>query len=71
MTVPISIRLRELREGKGMTQVALAERSGIPQATIWRIESGTQRIDLRVLEALADALGVDAALLIKHQRGEA
>ena len=69
--MPILIRLREMREGKGMTQTQLAEKSGIPQATIWRIESGTQRIDLRVLEALADALGVDAALLIRHDRGKA
>lgn len=68
MSMPVTIRLRELREGKGLTQTALAARSGVPQATIWRIEDGTTRIDLGVLERLADALDVDAALLIRHRR---
>jgi transcriptional regulator with XRE-family HTH domain len=70
-TVPVTIRLREVREAKGLTQAGLARASGVPQPTISRIERGTSAIDLGVLERLADALGVDAALLIRHDRGRA
>lgn len=65
---PVTIRLRELREARGLTQVGLSRASGVPQPTISRIESGTTAIDLGVLERLADALDVDAALLIRHER---
>lgn len=51
-----------------MTQTALSEASGVPQATISRIEKGTSAIDLGVMEKLANALDVDAALLVRHQR---
>ena len=67
--MPLSIRLRELREARGLSPLQLAAKSGVPQPTIWRIENGTTRIDLGVLERLADALEVDAALLIRHERG--
>lgn len=66
----VMIRLRELREAKGMTQARLARASGVPQPTISRIEGGTGAIDLGVLEKLANALEVDAALLIRHERGK-
>lgn len=68
MTVPVTIRLRELREAKGLSPLQLAKLSGVPQPTIWRIERGTTAIDLGVLERLANALEVDAALLIQHKR---
>lgn len=67
---PVTIRLRELREARDLTQSALSELSGVPQATISRIESGTSAIDLGVLERLAVALDVDAAFLIRHERGK-
>lgn len=71
MTVaPVTIRLRELRESRNLTQSALSELSGVPQPTISRIEGGnTTAIDLGVLERLANALEVDAAFLIRHERG--
>jgi transcriptional regulator with XRE-family HTH domain len=69
-SVPVTIRLRETREAKGFTQAALARVSGVPQPTISRIERGTTAIDLGVLERLADALEVDAAYLIRHERGK-
>ncbi len=65
---PISIRLEELREAKGLSQAELARRSGVPQSTISRIEAGeTGSISLVNLERLADALGVNAAVLIEHE----
>jgi transcriptional regulator with XRE-family HTH domain len=65
---PISLRLKEFREGKGLSQAELARRSGVSQSTISRIEAGeTGGISLANLEGLADALGVNAALLIVHE----
>jgi transcriptional regulator with XRE-family HTH domain len=64
---PITLRLRELREAQKLTQTQLAERSGVNQGTISKIEGGqTGGIDFETLEKLADALGVNAALLIHH-----
>lgn len=68
---PISVRLREVRKDRKLTQAELAEKSGVPQSTISRIEAGgTGSITLAHLESLADALGINAALLIVHQPKE-
>jgi DNA-binding XRE family transcriptional regulator len=65
---PISLRLKEFREGKGLSQAELARRSDVSQSTISRIEAGeTGGISLANLERLADALGIHAALLIVHE----
>lgn len=37
--------LRAARRALGLTQVALAARLGVPQATIWRWETGKHGID--------------------------
>lgn len=63
---PISIRLEGLRNAKGWSQAELARQSGVPQPTISRIEGGTRRVDLDVLEKLAQALGINASMLIEH-----
>lgn len=66
---PVTLRVRELREARGLTQGALAEKAGLRRATVNRIEMGRVKgVDLRTLELLADALGVDAAMLVKHER---
>jgi transcriptional regulator with XRE-family HTH domain len=56
---PLRIRLRELRLAKGLTQVELARKAGIRQATVSGLETGrTKRVDFPVLERLAAVLGV-------------
>lgn len=70
VVTPIRIPLRELRESRGWSQSELSRQSTVPQATISRIESGTRRVDLDVLEKLADALDVNAVVLIRHTRDE-
>ena len=66
---PIYLRVKELREAKGWTQVDLSERSGVRRPTISAIENQqTSGVDFDVLERLADALGVDPALLIARAR---
>ena len=67
IVAPIYVRLEELRAAKGWTQAELARRSGVPQPTISRIEARkTGSVELGNLERLADALGVNAAVLIAH-----
>lgn len=62
-------RVRELRKAKGMTQVQLAEAAGIRPASLSALESGqTTGVDFGTLEAVANALGVDAGYLIVHER---
>jgi transcriptional regulator with XRE-family HTH domain len=61
----VRLRVREIREAKGLTQRELARRSGIMQASLSAIETGrTKGIDFVTLARLADTLGIDPALLI-------
>jgi transcriptional regulator with XRE-family HTH domain len=65
---PITLRLKELREARGLSQKALAKLAGVPQPTVNRIESGKRpNVGLAILEKLADALDVNAAVLIDHR----
>ena len=58
-------RLRELRLARGLTQAALAERSGIPESTIARIDATpTAEISLRFGRKLAAALSCDPFELV-------
>lgn len=52
----IGERLRVLREKKGVTQVALAERSGVRQSHISAIETGVMLPNLVTLLRIAAAL---------------
>jgi len=64
---PIRLRLREIREARGLSQRELARRSGVTQATLSLIERGRSKgVDFNTLEKLATALEVDAALLVQH-----
>jgi transcriptional regulator with XRE-family HTH domain len=62
-------RIKELRGARDWSQAELAERAGIRRATLADIESGkTKGIDFATLEAIANALGVDAGFLIVHEK---
>lgn len=50
--------LKRLRKEKGLTQVELAERLNLSQATIASWESGLRRPDLDFLPTIADFYGV-------------
>ncbi len=59
--------IRDWREHRNLTLVALAERVHSTHASISRIERGLQPYDQPMLEALAGALGTDpASLLIRR-----
>lgn len=56
--------LRRLREERGLSQGALAERAGMDAAEIRRIESARRDPGVRVVARLAHALGVTAGELL-------
>lgn len=52
-------KIREAREKIGMTQVELAEKSGVSRTTIYGLESGSEKVTTtKTLAKLASALGV-------------
>jgi transcriptional regulator with XRE-family HTH domain len=55
----IGLKLRELREAAGLSQAALADRSGVAQRTISSIEQGRNKPSFETVVALANALGTD------------
>lgn len=55
--------LAAARRAAGLSQRALAARSGVTARTVWRLETGQQRATAPTVARLADALGVEAARL--------
>jgi len=56
-------RLRELREKRLLTQAELAQRSGVAETTINRIEKGYHEPRFSTIRRLAQALDVDPTVL--------
>ncbi|HEV2387570.1 MAG TPA: helix-turn-helix domain-containing protein [Candidatus Acidoferrales bacterium] len=54
----IGLRIRQLRETRGMTQSQLQARSGVSRSYLSRIESGQMTPSLGTLEKIAESLGV-------------
>ncbi len=52
-------QLATLRKERGVTQTELAERTGLTQNHITRIESGRYNVGFYQVHAIADALGYD------------
>lgn len=68
---PIAISpemLRLAREGRGLRQTTLAERSGVPQASISKLENGLVPAAPDVLERLSRALGYPTSLFMESDR---
>jgi transcriptional regulator with XRE-family HTH domain len=57
MEFHIATEIIKLRTKFGLTQRQLAEKTGIKQPQIARIESGTQQVKLETLERIAESLG--------------
>lgn len=62
------MRCAELRRARGLTQLDLAERVGVEQPTISRLERGNDAVTLRLLRDVAQALGVTVADLFLEER---
>ena len=59
----IAMQIIELRESHGLTQSELAERCGIDQGDISRIERGSTSPTARTLQRIAEALDSDLRLV--------
>ena len=60
----IGRRIAETRKERGLTQTQLAERCGLQQAHIARIEAGRYSVGLDTLAQIADALGMKIDFII-------
>ncbi len=61
-----TVRLRQIRQAKGLSMRELEYFSGVRHNTIWRIENGhTTHTHLSTVVKLADALGVEPTDLMK------
>jgi transcriptional regulator with XRE-family HTH domain len=58
------LRLREIREGKGVTLRALKKMSGVAVSSLARFEAGQGDPQLSTLRKIAKALNVTVAKLI-------
>lgn len=56
--------IKKLRVGKGLSQQALASKLFVTRSTVARWENGTRLPDAVMISRLAEALGVDAAVLL-------
>jgi len=54
----LGLAVQQLRERKGFSQTELAEKVGLSQPTLSRLERGQGRADALTLRKLAEALGV-------------
>ena len=61
-------KLKELREAKGLSQRDLSRRSGVPAATINRLEQGNDRPRFQDAKKLANALELDPKELIAQPK---
>ncbi len=61
----IAMQVVELREGLGLTQAQLAERCGMDQGDISRIERGATSPTTRTLQRIADAVDADVRLVAR------
>jgi transcriptional regulator with XRE-family HTH domain len=57
-------RVKQIRAMKGWSQADLGARAGCSRQTIMKLEAGSRAIQLRVLVAIAEALGVGVSDLV-------
>lgn len=61
----IGQQIKERRHTLGITQPDLAEMAGISKNTLYKIETGQANPTLKVLNKIADILGMEITLTIK------
>lgn len=62
-------RLKELRERKGLSQVALADKLGVSKSAVSMYERGERNPDFETLEIIADFFNVDMNYLLGKDDG--
>lgn len=68
---PVVLRIKALRQARGLTQAQLADKIGVRRATIADLENGAARQDtLDLIDRLCTALKVDPGeLIVREKRG--
>lgn len=61
----VSQNIRRLRTSAGLSQSALAERSGVSRRMLVAIERGENNVSLTTLDLIAEALGVAFSFLVQ------
>lgn len=62
-----SNRIMEIRKSKGVTREELASRLGISVSGLGKYERGERRIDIPMIEQIADKLGVSVLDLLSKE----
>jgi transcriptional regulator with XRE-family HTH domain len=70
MAHDVALRLREVRERNGLSQRALAKRTGISNATISLIESRKLNPSVAVLKRILDGIPIDLSAFFADERAE-
>lgn len=61
----IGQQIKERRDTLGITQPDLAEMAGISKNTLYKIETGQANPTLKVLNKIADILGMEITMTVK------
>jgi len=64
----VALQVIALREKRGLTQAQLAERCGVDQGDISRVERGSTSPTARTLQRIAEALDADIRLVDRASR---
>ena len=64
----IGTNIRKLRTDHGLSQEELAYRAGIDRSYLSEIENGQKNLGVMILEAIAQALEVEATALFRGYR---
>ncbi len=57
--------LRRIRQDKGIRQIELAEKLGVPQSFVSKYESGDRRLDILELRRVCRAVGISLEEFIR------
>lgn len=63
--------LASLRRSRGLSQEAFADVIGYHRTYVGGLERGERNVSLRVLERLAEALGIDPLVLLEERSADA
>src|SRR5260370_33221584 len=68
---PFAARLKSLRASAGMTQQVLASKAGMHKLGVAKLEQGLREPTWATVQALAEALGVEAGVFVVKDRATA
>ncbi len=69
ITENIGVLIRIRRKRLGMTQLDVAEISGVQRQTIGRVESGSDAVTVAILARIAAAVGLDLVVKPRYDHG--